>query len=110
MAAGRFPAIPRSAQTSNLGPHAAIANTRGPISAPSSRHGTSLYRARTEVNDPEAVRVLLSIGPDRGMPFQTCMKGGKRSPLTEPGAGPVLVFFSSGPERPPLGGEEFKTT
>ncbi len=108
MAAGRFPAIPRSDSDLEPADHIqAIANTAGFHFGAVEQTGTSLYPALAQrVNDPEALRVLLSIGPTEAMHFQTWHdKAGNAPPLTDPVTGLVFPDLNA----PPLGGEEFKT-
>src|SRR5437764_1060649 len=90
---GKFPAIPRS--DADLAPHdhiQAIANTAGFHFASIEQGGTSLYPSLAQrVSDPEALRILLSIGPTETMHFQTWSdKAGNAPPLTDPKTG--LVF------------------
>ena len=90
---GRFPAIPRSNADLKPAKHLqAIANTAGFHFATIEQGGTSLYPAVAQrVNDPEALRVVLSIGPTEAMHFQTWSdKAGNAPPLTDPTNG--LVF------------------
>ena len=70
---GRFPAIPRSDADLKPAKHLqAIANTAGFHFATIEQGGTSLYPAVAQrVNDLEALRVVLSIGPTEAMHFQT---------------------------------------
>jgi hypothetical protein len=108
MAAGRFPAIPRSDADLEPADHIqAIANTAGFHFGAVEQTGTSLYPALAQrVSDPEALRVLLSIGPTEAMHFQTWHdKAGNAPPLTDPVTGLVFPDLNA----PPLGGEEFKT-
>ena len=93
LAAGQFPAIPRS--DDDLGPAdhlQAIANTAGYHFAFIEQGGTSLYAALAQrVTHPEVLRILLSIGPTEAMHFQTWHdKAGNAPPLTDPTNG--LVF------------------
>jgi len=93
LAAGQFPAIPRS--DDDLGPSdhlQAIANTAGFHFAFIEQGGTSLYAALAQrVTHPEVLRILLSIGPTEAMHFQTWHdKAGNAPPLTDPTNG--LVF------------------
>ena len=90
---GRFPAIPRSDADLKPTKHLqAIANTAGFHFATIEQGGTSLYPAVAQrVNDVEALRVVLSIGPTEAMHFQTWSdKAGNAPPLTDPTNG--LVF------------------
>jgi Ferritin-like domain len=108
MAAGRFPAIPRSDSDLEPADHIqAIANTAGFHFGAVEQTGTSLYPALAQrVADPEVLRVLLSIGPTEAMHFQTWHdKAGNAPALTDPVTGLVFPDLNA----PPLGGEEFKT-
>src|SRR6476620_11047180 len=93
LAAGQFPAIPRSdddlAQPDHL---QAIANTAGFHFVFIEQGGTSLYAQLAQrVTHPEVLRILLSIGPTEAMHFQTWQdKAGNAPPLTDPTNG--LVF------------------
>jgi hypothetical protein len=93
LAAGQFPAIPRS--DDDLGPPdhlQAIANTAGFHFAFIEAGGTSLYPSLAQrVTHKEALRILLSIGGSETMHFQTWHdKAGNAPPLTDPTNG--LVF------------------
>jgi hypothetical protein len=93
LAAGKFPAIPRSDH--DLRPHKhlqAIANTAAFHFGMIEQGGTSLYASLAQrVTDPEVLRILLSIGPTETMHFQTWQdKAGNAPPLTDPTNG--LVF------------------
>ncbi len=106
LAAGRFPAIPRT--DTDLRPHdhiQAIANTAGFHFGTIEQGGTSLYPSLAQrVSDVEVLRVLLSIGPTEAMHFQTWHdKAGNAPPLTDPTNG--LVFPNL--NEPPT--EELKT-
>ena len=93
LAAGQFPAIPRSDADLNPPDHLqAIANTAGFHFAFIEQGGTSLYAQLAQrVSHPEVLRVLLSIGPTEAMHFQTWHdKAGNAPPLTDPTNG--LVF------------------
>jgi hypothetical protein len=108
MAAGRFPAIPRSDSDLEPADHIqAIANTAGFHFCAVEQTGTSLYPALAQrVSDPETLRVLLSIGPTEAMHFQTWHdKAGNAPPLTDPVSGLVFPDLNA----PPLGGAEFQT-
>ena len=105
---GMFPAIPRS--NADLTPPAhlqAIANTAGFHFATIEQGGTSLYPSLAQrVQDPEVLRVVLSIGPTEAMHFQTWSdKAGNAPPLTDPTNGLVFPDLNS----PPFGGELFQT-
>jgi hypothetical protein len=105
---GKFPAIPRSDKDLNPKNHIqAIANTAGFHFGTIEQGGTSLYPSLAQrVNDPEVLRVVLSIGPTEAMHFQTWAdKAGNAPPLTDPTNG--LVFPNLNEK--PFGGEEFKT-
>jgi hypothetical protein len=93
LAAGRFPAIPRSDDDLSPGDHLqAIANTAGFHFCFIEQGGTSLYAQLAQrVAGPEVLRILLSIGPTEAMHFQTWHdKAGNAPPLTDPTNG--LVF------------------
>jgi Ferritin-like domain len=93
LAAGRFPAIPRSDDDLAPANHLqAIANTAGFHFAFIEQGGTSLYAQLAQrVTHPEVLRILLSIGPTEAMHFQTWHdKAGNAPPLTDPTNG--LVF------------------
>jgi hypothetical protein len=93
LAAGKFPAIPRSDDDLSPPDHLqAIANTAGYHFAFIEQGGTSLYAQLAQrVNHPEVLRILLSIGPTEAMHFQTWHdKAGNAPPLTDPTNG--LVF------------------
>jgi hypothetical protein len=93
LAAGQFPAIPRSDDDLTPADHLqAIANTAGYHFAFIEQGGTSLYPSLAQrVTHPEVLRILLSIGPTEAMHFQTWHdKAGNAPPLTDPTNG--LVF------------------
>jgi Ferritin-like domain len=93
LAAGRFPAIPRSDADLDPPDHLqAIANTAGFHFCFIEQGGTSLYAQLAQrVTHPEVLRILLSIGPTEAMHFQTWHdKAGNAPPLTDPTNG--LVF------------------
>src|SRR6478736_5590157 len=93
LAAGRFPAIPRSDADLSQPDHLqAIANTAGFHFCFIEQGGTSLYAQLAQrVTDPEVLRILLSIGPTEAMHFQTWHdKAGNAPPLTDPTNG--LIF------------------
>jgi Ferritin-like domain len=105
---GKFPAIPRNDKDLHPKDHIqAIANTAGFHFCTIEQGGTSLYPELAQrVTDPEALRVVLSIGPTEAMHFQTWHdKAGNAPPLTDPTNG--LVFPNL--NEPPLGGEQFQT-
>jgi hypothetical protein len=106
--AGQFPAIPRTDADLMPPDHLqAIANTAGFHFATIEQGGTSLYPSLAQrANDPEVLRVLLSIGPTETMHFQTWSdKAGNAPPLTDPTNGLTFPNLNA----PPLGGEEFQT-
>jgi hypothetical protein len=108
LAAGKFPAIPRSDKDLHPKNHIqAIANTAGFHFGTIEQGGTSLYPSLAQrVADPEVLRVLLSIGPTEAMHLQTWHdKAGNAPPLEDPTNG--LVFPNL--NEPPFGGEDFKT-
>jgi hypothetical protein len=93
LAAGQFPAIPRSDDDLSPSDHLqAIANTAGFHFCFIEQGGTSLYAGLAQrVTHPEVLRILLSIGPTEAMHFQTWHdKAGNAPPLTDPTNG--LVF------------------
>ena len=105
LARGRFPAIPRSDADLKPAKHLqAIANTAGFHFATSSRAAPALYPAVAQrVNDAEALRVVLSIGPTEAMHFQTWSdKAGNAPPLTDPTNGLVFPDLN----KKPFGGRE----
>jgi hypothetical protein len=105
---GRFPAIPRSDADLTPAKHLqAIANTAGFHFATIEQGGTSLYPALAQrVNDVEALRVVLSIGPTEAMHFQTWSdKAGNAPPLTDPTNGLVFPDLNN----KPFGGQDFQT-
>jgi hypothetical protein len=108
LAHGRFPAIPRSDADLRPAKHLqAIANTAGFHFATIEQGGTSLYPAVAQrVNDPEALRVVLSIGPTEAMHFQTWSdKAGNAPPLKDPTNGLVFPDLN----KKPFGGQNFQT-
>jgi len=99
LAAGKFPAIPRS--DDDLEPHKhlqAIANTAAFHFGAIEQGGTSLYASLAQrVTDPEVLRILLSIGPTETMHFQTWQdKAGNAPPLTDPTNGLVFPDLKKG--------------
>ena len=109
LAAGQFPAIPRTDDDLTPTPHIqAIANTAGFHFAFIEQGGTSLYPGLAQrVTDLEVLRVLLSIGPTEMAHFQTWHdKAGNAPALTDP-KNPALVFPDL--NKPPFGGEDFQT-
>jgi Ferritin-like domain len=108
LAAGKFPAIPRSDADLMPDKHIqAIANTAGFHFAMIEQGGSSLYPSLAQrVTHPEVLRILLSIGPTETMHFQTWSdKAGNAPPLTDPTNGLVFPDLNS----PPFGGEDFQT-
>jgi hypothetical protein len=108
LAAGKFPAIPRSDADLSPKDHLqAIANTAGFHFAMIEQGGTSLYPSLAQrVTHPEVLRILLSIGPTETMHFQTWQdKAGNAPPLTDPTNGLVFPDLNSSP----FGGEDFQT-
>jgi hypothetical protein len=108
LAAGQFPAIPRS--NADLSPDAhiqAIANTAGFHMPTIEQGGNSLYPSLAQrVTHSEVLRILLSIGPTETAHFQTWQdKAGNAPPLTDPTNGLVFPDLNS----PPFGGEDFQT-
>ena len=90
LAVGQHPAIPRSDDDLSPPDHLqAIANTAAFHFGFIEQGGTSLYAALAQrVHDPEALRILLSIGPTETMHFQTWQdKAGQAPPLTDPTTG-----------------------
>jgi len=109
LAAGQFPAIPRTDDDLTPTPHIqAIANTAGFHFAFIEQGGTSLYPGLAQrVTDLEVLRGLLSIGPTEMAHFQTWHdKAGNAPALTDP-KNPALVFPDL--NKPPFGGEDFQT-
>lgn len=114
LAAGRFPAIPRSdADLTPAGHIQAIANTAAFHFCLIEQGGTSLYPTLAQsVSGAQVLRVLLSIGPTEACHFQTWHdKAGNAvqpplAPLTDP-TNPKLVFPNL--NAPPFGGEDFQT-
>jgi hypothetical protein len=109
LAAGRFPAIPRT--DADLTPELhvqAIANTAAFHFCAIEQGGTSLYPALAQrVRSVEVLRILLSIGPTEAMHFEVWHdKVGNQIPLTDP-TNPKLVFPDL--NATPFGGEDFQT-
>jgi hypothetical protein len=108
LAAGRFPAIPRTDADLMPKKHLqAIANTAGFHFAAIEQGGTSLYPALAQrVRHPEVLRILLSIGPTEAMHFQTWQdKAGNAPPLTDPTNGLTFPDLNAAP----FGGQDFQT-
>jgi hypothetical protein len=108
LAAGHFPAIPRS--DADLTPDAhiqAIASTAGFHFGYIEQGGSSLYPTLAQkVTNLEVLRVLLSIGPVETSHFQTWHdKAGNAPPLTDPTNGLVFPNLNAAP----FGGEDFQT-
>jgi hypothetical protein len=109
LAVGQHPAIPRTDDDLTPNDHIqAIANTAGFHFGTVEQGGTSIYPSLAQrVIHPEALRIVLSIGPTEAMHFQTWSdKAGNAPALTDP-KDPSLVFPDL--NAPPLGGEEFQT-
>ena len=107
LAKGRFPAIPRTDADLRPKKHLqAIANTAGFHFAFIEQGGTSLYPSLAQrVQDPEVLRVLLSIGPTETMHFQTWQdKAGNAPPLTDPTNGLTFPDLNAPPR-----GQTFQT-
>jgi hypothetical protein len=109
LAAGGFPAIPRT--DADLAPPdhlQAIANTAAFHFPTIEQGGTSLYPSLAQrVTHPEALRIVLSIGPTETAHFQTWQdKAGNAPPLTDPTNGLVFPDLNS----PPFGGRTSKRT
>ena len=97
LAAGQFPAIPRTDADLAPADHLqAIANTAGFHFAFIEQGGTSLYPSLAQrVTHNEVLRILLSIGPTETMHFQTWQdKAGNAPPLTavDPVTGVSVTF------------------
>ena len=108
LAAGQFPAIPRTDADLTPPDHLqAIANTAGFHFGFIEQGGTSLYPSLAQrITHDEALRILLSIGPTEAMHFQTWHdKAGNAPPLTDPTNGLTFPDLNA----PPFGGEEFQT-
>ena len=108
LAAGQFPAIPRS--NADLSPDAhiqAIANTAGFHMPTIEQGGNSLYPSLAQrVTHSEVLRILLSIGPTETAHLQTWHdKAGNAPPLTDPTNGLVFPDLNSSP----FDGEDFQT-
>ena len=108
LAKGQFPAIPRD-DSDLTRPHhlQAIANTAGFHFGFIEQGGTSLYPALAQrVTNPEALRILLSIGPTEAMHFQTWSdKAGNAPALTDPTNGLTFPDLNAAP----FGGQTFQT-
>jgi hypothetical protein len=108
LAAGQFPAIPRSDADLAPADHIqAIANTAGFHFAWVEQGGTSLYpQLAQRTTNATVLRILLSIGPTETMHFQTWQdKAGNYKRLTDPTNGLVFPELNG----PPFGGELFQT-
>jgi hypothetical protein len=101
LAAGKFPAIPRSDDDLSPRKHLqAIANTAAFHFGMIEQGGSSLYAGLAQrVSDPEVLRILLSIGPTEVMHFQTWQdKAGNAPALTDPTNGLVFPDLNKGGE------------
>jgi len=101
LAAGKFPAIPRSDDDLRPAKHLqAIANTAAFHFGMIEQGGSSLYAGLAQrATDPEVLRILLSIGPTEVMHFQTWQdKAGNAPALTDPTNGLVFPDLSGGGE------------
>jgi len=99
--AGRFPAIPRTDADLTPDKHLqAIANTAGFHIAAIEVGGTSLYPSLAQrVTHPEALRIVLSIGPTEAMHFQTWHdKAGNAPAITDPTNGLTFPDLSNAGE------------
>src|SRR5713101_6355993 len=108
LAAGQFPAIPRTDADLTPPDHLqAIANTAGFHFGFIEQGGTSLYPSLAQrVTHDEVLRIVLSIGPTETAHFQTWQdKAGNAPPLTDSTNGLVFPDLNF----PPFGGEDFKT-
>jgi ferritin-like protein len=108
LAAGKFPAIPRSDADLSPDDHIqAIANTAGFHFGTIEQGGTSLYPSLAQrVTHHEVLRIVLSIGPTEAMHFQTWSdKAGNFKRLTDPTNGLEFPELNSSP----FGGEDFQT-
>jgi hypothetical protein len=114
LAAGQFPAIPRSDADLTPGKHLqAIANTAAFHFATIEQGGTSLYPTLAQkVRSPEVLRILLSIGPTEAAHFSVWQDtagnavAAPLAPLTDP-TNPALTFPDV--NAPPFGGPLFQT-
>jgi len=98
---GQFPGIPRTDADLSPPDHLqAIANTAGFHFPSVEVGGTGLYPALAQrVSHPEALRIVLSIGPTEAMHFQTWQdKAGNAPPLTDPTNGLTFPDLSIGGE------------
>src|SRR2546426_2000961 len=108
LAAGQFPAIPRTDADLTPPDHLqAIANTAGFHFAWIEQGGTSLYASLAQrVTHNEVLRILLSIGGTEIMHFQTWQdKAGNAPPLTDPTNGLVFPDLNA----PPFDTQDFQT-
>jgi hypothetical protein len=108
LAAGKFPAIPRSDADLQPTDHIrAIAYTAAFHFGTIEQGGSSLYPALAQrVTNVEVLRILLSIGPTETSHFQTWHdKVGNILPLTDTTNGLTFPDLNS----PPFGGEDFQT-
>jgi hypothetical protein len=98
---GQFPGIPRSdADLMPVDHLTAIANTAGFHFGSIEVGGTSLYPSLAQrVTHPEALRIVLSIGPTEAMHFQTWSdKAGNATPVTDPTNGLTFPDLSNAGE------------
>jgi hypothetical protein len=105
---GQFTAIPRTDADLKPDKHLqAIANTAAFHFATIEQGGSSLYPSLAQrVNDPEVLRIVLSIGPTETMHFQTWSdKAGDAPPVKDPTNGLVFPDLN----KPPFGGTNFQT-
>jgi hypothetical protein len=108
LAAGKFPAIPRTNADLKPPKHIqAIANTAGFHFGFIEQGGTSLYPTLAQgATSLEVLRILLSIGPTETMHFQTWSdKAGNAPPLTDPTNGLVFPDLNA----PPFDTQNFQT-
>jgi hypothetical protein len=108
LAAGKFPAIPRSDADLTPTDHLqAIANTAGFHFGFIEQGGSSLYpKLAQRVTSREVLRILLSIGPTETMHFQTWSdKAGNAPSVTDSTSGLMFPDLNAAP----FGGETFQT-
>jgi hypothetical protein len=114
LAAGKFPAIPRS-DADVTGPKnhlIAIVNTAGFHFAAIEQGGSSLYPALAQrVTNVEVLRILLSIGPTETAHFQTWHdKAGNYTPVVDPTNGLTFPDINNPANVPPgFTEEDFQT-
>jgi Ferritin-like domain len=113
LAAGRFPAIPRSDADLKPSDHlTAIANTAGFHFGTIEQGGSSLYPALAQrVTNVEVLRILLSIGPTETAHFQTWHdKAGNFTPITDSTNGLMFPDLNNPANVPPgFTEEDFQT-